>query len=392
MSWKERIEQTIQITTADGKVYRPLYRLSPRRVDFNVSQFEFPNIDGTLVSRQNIKGYKYDESIVFQDENHREKYLEFEKSVKDKRPIQVLHPMYGLFNAHIISMVDDPTGLSNTKVEISMVETILAEYPKSETDPNNQVGIDVDNTNDVIAESFDGNADLNTSDVINIQEKTDSAYELGASSVKSGDQSNTYITLYNAASDSTVDLISFLSYPSQFIETVSSRLSLFRRQFNSLKLQVTTPMDKLIYELFGNAYISGMINSSVNPQPNDYGNVNDVIDVINTITSTYNTFISNLDAMQTPNGSELDSYVPNYGAMSALNSMVNYALSNLFNIALTANQQRKAILEADSNLILLAHRFYGASDANFERFVSENSIGLNEIQIIEKGREVVYYV
>ena len=205
MSWKERIEQTIQLTTADGKVYKPLSRLSPRRVDFNVSQFEFPNIDGTLVSRQNIKGYKYDESIVFQEENHREKYLEFEKSVKDKRPIEVLHPMYGLFNAHIISMVDDPTGLSNTKVQLSMVETILTEYPKSDIDPNNQVGIDVDKTNETIAESFDNNADLSTADEINMQEKTENAYTLGASSVKSGDQSNEYITLYNAANDSTAD-------------------------------------------------------------------------------------------------------------------------------------------------------------------------------------------
>lgn len=392
MSWTERIQQTIKLTTADGSVYEPLYLLSPRRVDFNVSQFEFPNIDGTLVNRQNIKGYKYDITIVFQELNHRETYLAFEKSVKDKRPIEVLHPMYGLFNAHIISMVDDPTGLGTTRVSLSMIETISEEYPKTSTDANNQVGIDFEKANESIAETFDNNTELSTNDNVNMQSKTDATFEIGSASVNSGEQSNEYILLYNSANNSTTDLINFLSYPSYFVSSVFRRLNLLKSQYESLSLLVSTPNDKKIYELYGNAFVSAMINTSITPQEDDYENANDVLTVIDLISSVYNDFITNLDNMQTDNGSQIDSYIPNYETVNALTSMVNYALSNLFDIALTANQQRKAILNADSNVILLAHRFYGSGEENINKFMNQNSMSLSEVIEVKKDREIVYYV
>lgn len=392
MSWINRIEQTIKLTTSDGNVYEPLYLLSPRRVDFNVSQFEFPNIDGTLVNRQNIKAYKYDITIVFQELNHRETYLQFENSVKDKRPIEVLHPMYGLFNAQIISMVDDPTGLSNTRVSMSMIETISEEYPNSTIDPNQQILIDFVNTNQTIANVFDNTTILTVADNINMQAKTDEVFNLGSSSVSSGDQSNQYLLLYNSASNSTTDLVNFLTFVSQFTGSVISRLNLLISQFNSLSTIVSTPNDKKIYELYGNAIMSALINTSVNPIDNDYENTNDVLNVITTISGIYTQFITNLDVMQTPNGSELDSYIPNHESVSALNTMVNYALANLFDIALSANQQRTAILETESNVILLAHRFYGASEENINRFINQNNIGLNDLVLIPRDREVFYYV
>jgi len=392
MSWKDRINQEIRLTTADGEIYNPLYLVSPRRVDFNVSQFEFINIDGTLVNRQNIKGYKYDITIVFQEENHREKYLKFEKSVKDKRPIEVLHPMYGLFNAHIVSMVDDPTALSNTTVSLSMLETISEEYPKTSQDANDQVNIDFDNVNETISETFDNDTTLKIADANNIANKKDEAYSLGASSVKSGEQSNNYILLYNAANNSTADLVSFLIYPSLFLNRVTYRLDLLKRQFNNLTTLVSTSNDKKIYELFGNSLVSAMINVCVTPLEDDYNNADDVLNVIETVSNLYNNFITNVDVMQTDNGSQLDAYIPNYETMSQLTSMVNYALANLFTIALTANQKRTAILNADSNVILLAHRFYGATDDNINTFIDQNKIGLNELITIKKGREVVYYV
>ena len=392
MSWKDRINQEIRLTTADGEIYNPLYLVSPRRVDFNVSQFEFINIDGTLVNRQNIKGYKYDITIVFQEENHREKYLKFEKSVKDKRPIEVLHPMYGLFNAHIVSMVDDPTALSNTTVSLSMLETISEEYPKTSQDANDQVNIDFDNVNETISETFDNDTTLKIADANNIANKKDEAYSLGASSVKSGEQSNNYILLYNAANNSTADLVSFLIYPSLFLNRVTYRLDLLKRQFNNLTTLVSTSNDKKIYELFGNSLVSAMVNVCVTPLEDDYNNADDVLNVIETVSNLYNNFITNVDVMQTDNGSQLDAYIPNYETMSQLTSMVNYALANLFTIALTANQKRTAILNADSNVILLAHRFYGATDDNINTFIDQNKIGLNELITIKKGREVVYYV
>jgi hypothetical protein len=69
-------------------------------------------------------------------------------------------------------------------------------------------------------------------------------------------------------------------------------------------------------------------------------------------------------------------------------------LSQLFVIAVGAQQQRRYVLSVDSNPIILSHRFYGPSedDSNLDRFISQNNIGINEILQLKKGREVIYYV
>ena len=49
--------------------------------------------------------------------------------------------------------------------------------------------------------------------------------------------------------------------------------------------------------------------------------------------------------------------------------------------------------EADTTPINLTHRFYGLDedDVNLNRFIETNNIGLSEILIVKKDREVVYY-
>jgi len=77
-----------------------------------------------------------------------------------------------------------------------------------------------------------------------------------------------------------------------------------------------------------------------------------------------------------------------------LSILFNFVLSHLFVIAIDAQQKRVVTLTEDSNVILLAHRYYGLTvdDSTIERFMNQNNIGINEIMNIEKGREIIYYV
>ena len=101
-----------------------------------------------------------------------------------------------------------------------------------------------------------------------------------------------------------------------------------------------------------------------------------------------------LDVIQTDDSDELDSYVPDNQAMQLISSLVNFTLSNLFIIALNAKQERSIVLEADSNLINLAHRFYSLDldDENIDELILNNNIGINEHLLVKKGRIIRYYV
>jgi hypothetical protein len=66
----------------------------------------------------------------------------------------------------------------------------------------------------------------------------------------------------------------------------------------------------------------------------------------------------------------------------------------LFEIAISAQQERSILCDSDTNVILLAHRFYGLllDDSTIQRVMDNNSIGISEILDIKKGRKILYYV
>jgi hypothetical protein len=80
--------------------------------------------------------------------------------------------------------------------------------------------------------------------------------------------------------------------------------------------------------------------------------------------------------------------------MNDLTNLINFTLSNLFNIALGAKQERFVFLETDSNVILLAHRFYGLvpDDSTIDELIEQNEIGLTEILNIKAGRKIIYFI
>jgi hypothetical protein len=119
-----------------------------------------------------------------------------------------------------------------------------------------------------------------------------------------------------------------------------------------------------------------------------------VYSVIDSVLSVYNSYIENLDSIQTENNGTIDSYIPSFEPLQNLSGLVNFAVSNLFTIAFGARQERTLFLENDSNVIILAHRFYGlnVNDSTIDDFINTNGIGVNEYYEILKGRKIIYYV
>lgn len=408
MSWIERIKSNIEITTGDGKIYRPLYVITPKTIEYNVAEFEFPNIEGTLVSRSLPKGARHSLEIIFQGENHLDEVLNFEISAKDKRPWKISHPIYDDILVQPLSLKFDPTGLNTSMVTGEVVETITDQAPRTTLNPKDQISMSYNSVNETNIDSFTNTVTPTPTDIVDMINTTRNVYNLASLVVKSGDQANEYFDIFNKANSAILNsaanvslaatLISQLyTYPSLFTDSVKNRLSLLSNQLSKVSNDIaslTTKNQKSTFEFYGASIVSAMINTAITPLNTDYQNANDVLDVINTIIEANNTFLSNLDVLQSINGGNINSYIPNYSTLSGLNSMLNYTISQLFTIALGAKQERILYLENDSNVILLAHRFYGLTDddSTIDQFISQNNIGLNELLQIRKGRKLIYYV
>ena len=409
MSWQEKLKSKMQITTGDGKLYDVLYRLESVKgsFDFNISEFHFPEVSGTKIDRRLRKGTRYPLEFYFQGDNHIDQWNEFNASCSDLRAWQVLHPFYGLITCHPLSIGFDSSGIGNTKVEVTVVESLLNAGPRTVLRPG-------ENASAIITKSREKNNAFSAqiiptvSDTQIMKSNVENVYNSGAAVVTDDTIAGEYFNLYNKAISNINNALNdvttgfaivqdFFNYPALFAQSVKNRLQILKDQ--ALKLSdildnLNSPNEKKIFESQKGAIVSAIIETVITPLSGDYLNAVDVFNVVEQVTTLYNQFIDELQALQTENGYTTDSYLPDPEFIEALNFSVNYAVSNLFEIALTAKQERVIYLEDDSNLIILAHRFYGltATDSTIQCFADTNNIGLNEVFQIKKGRKLVYYV
>ncbi len=411
MSWLQKIQNELIIRTGDGREYKPNWLNPKLEVEYNTSQFEFPDIAGTLVHRTTNKGYKYSLELYFQGEDHLDVSEAFRNSANDPRAWTLTHPFFGRILGQPTGLLFDNTGYNVSKITGTFIETITEDSPRTSVDPKTKVAGGKSDTDEVFAAGFAAYATQtppSTTDILTMQENNISLYNYGKKKVKLTEDAEAYFNLFNEANTAILDatteplaamraLQAVINYPYLFQDSVQNRVTILVDQFEILRNgigNIIGPSEKRIYENNSASLISSMAAASSSPQDGNYQNRDDVYAIIEIILAQYNAYVEDLDSLQTDNGGELDSYIPDAESLIALNELINYTLANLFDIALNSRQERTIILEDDSNAVLLTHRFYGLDDAdsNLNIFINTNNIGINEILGIKKGRTLRYYV
>lgn len=409
MSWLDRIDTQITITTGDGKSYTPLWKNASKSIEFNVSEFNFQNVQGTLVYRGEAMGRKFPIEIYFTGENNLEDSLAFEESSKDKRAWVISHPFYDDILVHPVGLNFDNSQYNVTKITGVVLETLSDIYPKSsinEVDRITQLKTDCDEemANDFVASVPEPSA----ADVQTLTENTEEIYNNSEKVITETSDAETFkqalSTANNAIAVATSEPLAairsaqaLISLPSQFQTSVENRLNTLASNFEKLRdgiVNFTLRSDKFIFENNAGTTLSSMMFAAANPEVGNYTNRSDVINVIEKLQLNYNQFIIDLDGLQTDNNGTEQSYIPNAAGLSALARIYNFTVANLLGIAIGGKQERSVILTAYSNPILLTHRFYGLDelDENLETFINQNNIGINEMLEIKAGRKVIYYV
>lgn len=403
MSWIDKVKTKLIIKTGDGKTFNPFWINASHVLDYNVAEFEFPEIAGALVDRKEPKARKFNIEIHFQGENHLEEAKDFELSSRDKRAWTITHPYYGQIIVHPTSFTIEQSQYNVTTFTGTVIETLLQDFPQATTDPLDKIAADKVAMDATFADSYELSWRASVPDQNKWLANIDLMYEEGVKEVTTDEDSTAYQNLYNAAlaavrqsSDDITTAISksqdFMNGPTNFLIVVDSRVDLFKRQLDQLNIDsLTTRQQKKIYENNASMLISSM---AVAASTGVYLNRNHAIQIIDKLYLAYNAFVVNLDALQSANNATPTSYIPDAASMMALNDLVNFTIANLFAIALNAKQERIVYLDSDSNIILLTHQFYGLDpdDANIDAFIKNNEIGNNEYLQIRKGRKITFYV
>ena len=407
MSWVDKSQTVFLITTGDGKEFEFLWVPTSKEVEYNIAEFEFPGVSGTLVQRGQPKGVRYELEVYFQGEKNIEQSLDFQQSANDPRPWTIAHPLYGTVVVEPISLRYDNRAYNITKITGTLIETITQDNPKNTIIPADKIIIDNESVNETFANAFVTDIpEPTTADIITLTENTSSVYNDVKTKISNTLDAEAYFNAFNTANAAILDATEFpleciqkvqaiLNAPFQFADSVKNRVNTLVSQFNRLHDSVENLIrrgDKKIFENNAGITVAAICAGSVTSP--DYKNRNDVVAIIDQLTDVYNTYVADLDSIQSDNGGTSDSYIPNADSLIALNNLVNFTLSNLYDIALNSKQERIIYAEDDTNVILLAHRFYGLlpDDSTIQQIIDNNNIGLNEMLSIRKGREIIYYV
>lgn len=403
MSWQDDIENKIfEIITGDGRSYKPKWKNAVKSIDYNASIFDFVNVTGSYVDRRKPKARRFDLEFYFDGKDAITMGNNFEISARDNRRWLVKHPFYGDINCQPLSLNQDNTLLNCSAFKVPVVETLLQGWPKSEIVITDEMLSLVESISENMASELSStgiNKAASQELISNIS--NDVTEKLSDDSAMSRfkklvSESISYMDNieFNAV-EAIRGIQSVLLFPATISTTVMDRLRILNEALTSLidNFEGTFKSKKHI-ESNGAVLLAGMYYAPVVNITSDYQKRKDVYDVLKFMSDAHSRYMNFIDSVLTERADSDTSYVPSFTAMNDLDKLVNLCIAKLFEVAFDAKQERTFILDKDSNPIILTHRFYGldGEDKNLDRFIAENSIGLNEMLNIRKGRKVVYYV
>jgi len=404
MAWKDNLENIkFTIKTGDGAVYYPLWRDSTKSTKLNFAKYDFINVKGSFIDRKESESGSFPLNFYFTGEDNLDQAKAFENSAKDKRLWTVTHPFYGTLSGHPTNIERNDNSFGNTEINVLFWESIADDYPQDTDSIPDEVNERVVRLNSLGIQNYVSKAEPQTGDINDLK----SSIEISAARFEPDSINfNEYIALKNKSLGNLNLLVQetevaisgaqlVLSEPANFSRNIRSKIDSIKAAYAEIKNTINPEnrQSKYYFESQAATLLGNFAKSAVNPLPDDYIVRSDIESVNSEMLNLYNDYLATIDGNQVPIENTSDEYSPDIDLQSALIDLITYTGQALFVLSFDARQERSVILEKDSNLIVLTHRFLGlASDENLQTFKRINKMGLSETYRIKKGRLITYYI
>lgn len=389
MSWKDNIENIeFTIVTGDNEIFKPLYSSSSQNLEFNVSEFNFIELEGTLVTRKKVKSQKIPLNITFQGDDHIDIAEKFLQSSKDPRYWTVTHPIIGEVYGHPASISKTNDDLNTVVFSIDFWETIRpGEVLSSKVYPLELI----ESKNIELIEFVSLNLIPDQKpELKSLVSKIESRYDtlINATNIDqfkgllSGAMSG-IDNLLKEPQKAIRNISQLIQFPAYIEGTLKTRVALIQAILNDIK--EIFPDNNLNYSIFGSVVVSGIAQIILKPSENDFVTRNDVQVQFNNLADVYDNFLNDIDN---------NNFQQDFQEAITLNEIIINTLYYLYDVSFDAKQERYDIVESDTNLILLTHKYMGLDkeDKNLNTFREINGIKNKNLFIVKKGRKITYLV
>lgn len=403
MSWKERLENIkFTIKTGDGKEFFPLWKNGEKSKDFNISKYDFINVEGSFIDRKQPQANKYPLTFWFQGDDNIDQSNEFEASANDPRLWTVEHPFYGTIKGQPTNLKRNDTNYNVTEITVDFWESLTEDYPSSNISLKDGVRTKTNALNTTALAFTVENAVPAPADINNLKDLTP---VIGGKFEPTLEDFNTYRAKVNKAFVSVDNLITdtetalqdfqeIINAPALFVDDLTNKIESYVDAYESMKDSISNLFSKYQFESTASSILAGMALSAINAQDSDFVTRDDIEAINNQIVSVYEDYLATIDSIQVSIYEIEDSWFPNLQIQLDLLDLITFTSNSLFLLSFNARQERTFELKNDSNLIILTHRFLGldASDENIETFRRINNIKNKELYKVKQGRTIKYFV
>lgn len=413
MSWKDKINNGIfSILTGDNQTYTPLWKPQTLDLDFNISDFEYINVEGTFVERKKAKSPRIPLTFYFQGDDCLDLAEKFYQSSKDPKYWIVSHPYYGSIKGQPLSLSRNDENYGIVGFSVDFWESIVSTSPKKNVSIQDSIYIKSVGIQGDSAKIYASKVNPVPADVSNVKvstEKMSASIGKVAESKTSGAENysdynqlknKAFVSVDNIADDPVSGISSvnqLMSSPSTYPVSMSIRTSLYNTIFNQLKENLgikPNVASKSYFEATSSNLIASVSNSLVNPIETDYQSRTEVNNAAIFLKTIYEDYLITLESLQEDLNNVNNYFITDGELQNQVQGLVFETISNLFDMAFEAKQERIIYLKEDSNIYLLTHKYIGLDqeDVNINNFRLMNNIKNKKLFNVPKGTKIKYLV
>lgn len=420
MSWRDRLRQSIALTSPEGNIFEALWQGNSRSMDKKLGLFEFPKVKGTKVQDLDIGSARYPLTIFFAGENNDQESDRFFKACRERGVWNIIHPVRGALDLQLISVAENiqPVESGNvTQFDTEWIEPLKDSEVPSLFQQRSTIDSQIDEINSTASDQIESNVLQETAAETSSFEATVNAvvvavekflapvYELQSEinsqilSIKRGITSLLSAPVFDIVSIAG-QVQALVQLPALAIADVNSRIDAYEN-FISAALDFSPDTaetkDRNIVAVQELALTSGLASFSFISSTGELDSRLQAIELINSNTELFKNITDTLDATQELFKDEIidGQYFSQSESYSDAVLMVSQTIAYLLRSAFDLSIEKRFILEkmrAPIEITISEYGDLGEDDLNFALFIESNSLKGNEILILPEGREVLVYV
>lgn len=422
MTWQDRTQGSIVLTSPGGSVFQALWSGNTRGFEKKLGLFEYPKVRGTGIQDLDNAGTRYPLTIFFEGADNDLEGSRFFETAKEQGRWLVVHPVKGELSLQLSTINEriDPVESGNiTTFETEWIEPLDPDVLTALTTPQvaDQIRSQSDTVNAVAAEQFVENVVQDTvAETTAVESAANSVVDIAVDKLKTLYENvptlNSQILaivqgIQNTITQTTIDTLSLAGQIQNLIELpvlatndVVARLTIYGDMILDvigLSPDGTNPEDKnavAVQELAATATLVALAQAA---STGILATRNQAIESAGVVSDNFTSITDALDATQAAFLShDIDlQYFSQSDSFSDVSIITAQAVSYLLIASFDLRIEKRFTLERPTNPASITIDEYGTlgpNDDNLALFLESNELSGDDILILPAGREVVVYV